>query len=296
MLVRSATSVVCLAAWLTACGSPDDDGAKLDPDSVEGQAFFEGDDGLIQDGNGTDNGSNVLGAGNGNCAPNFTGIVRDFQASHPDFEAFSGNQISPGIVASDLGSDKKPVYNEAGPNMVSMGGEMVYFSNPGNMEGQQTTSKANFDQWYRDTPGVNQSMEYALPFEAAGSGLVFDSNSFFPADDKLFGNEGNNHNFWFTYELHMQFTYNGGEVFTFTGDDDVWVFINNKLAVDVGGLHPAQSRTIDLDAEADRLGISRGKLYDLDLFHAERHTTESNFRVETSIAFVNCEPIFVSAK
>ena len=31
--------------------------------------------------------------------------------------------------------------------------------------------------------------------------------------------------------------------------------------------------------------------YDLDLFHAERHTNESNFRVDTNLAFVNCGTI-----
>jgi fibro-slime domain-containing protein len=80
-------------------------------------------------------------------------------------------------------------------------------------------------------------------------------------------------------ELHSSFTYVGGETFSFTGDDDVWVFINNELVIDLGGVHAAMSDSVDLDT----LGLIVGETYDFDLFFAERHTTESNFKAETTI-------------
>ena len=84
-----------------------------------------------------------------------TGRVRDFQAAsvmpggHPDFETFQGDDASPGIVRPMLGDDKKPVYAPDGPLISDYG--------------QQTTDKARFDQWYRDTDGVNMPVE-RLPF------------------------------------------------------------------------------------------------------------------------------------
>jgi fibro-slime domain-containing protein len=73
-----------------------------------------------------------------------------------------------------------------------------------------------------------------------------------------------------------------------TGDDDLWVFVNGRLAIDLGGLHPPASSTLDLDAAASALGIVAGQQYSLDLFHAERHTEASNFRVDTTLAFTSC--------
>jgi len=235
---------------------------------------------------GSGSGGNGSGTGNnGDCSPVMTGRVRDFQAAnvmpggHPDFETFSGDDASVGIVQPML-VDKKPVYAPNGPLM--------------SMYGQQTTDKARFDQWYRDTDGVNMPVELTLQLMPTGNGISsYDNGAFFPVDNQGFGNDGRDHNFHFTFELHTTFTYRGGEIFTFTGDDDLWVFVNDRLGIDLGGLHPERSRTLNLDMMAGELGITVGGSYPLDLFHAERHTNASHFRVDTSITFTNCEPIII---
>ena len=75
-----------------------------------------------------------------------------------------------------------------------------------------------------------------------------------------------------------------GQKFTFRGDDDLWIFVNSKLALDVGGQHQALQGTIDFDAQSAALGITAGGVYSMDIFHAERQTTDSNFRIETNIS------------
>ena len=62
------------------------------------------------------------------------------------------------------------------------------------------------------------------------------------------------------------------------------MFINGKLAIDLGGLHPAAMGSVALD----RLGLTKGQEYDIELFNAERHTDRSDFRADTNLAFTNC--------
>jgi fibro-slime domain-containing protein len=194
--------------------------------------------------------------------------VRDFRTTHPDFEkdALNYGILYPGLVKGDLGADGKPVYAPPGPTPT-------------------TTGQANFDQWYREVPGVNLPFDVPLLLVAQGTGGgSFDSAAFFPVDGRGWpGDDRLGHNFSFTTEIRTQFRYRGGERFTFKGDDDVWVFVNRKLALDLGGMHGEITGTIDLDVQSADLGITPGNSYALDIFHAERHTVASNFHIETSI-------------
>lgn len=220
-----------------------------------------------------------------------TGVVRDFQVTHPDFESYPGSGQK-NIVMDDLGSDGKPVLN------ADLAGSRGWGQKAG------VTSVESFNQWFRDVPGVNVSMPLTIELERevreSGPVYVFAKERpeyFFPIDSQGYGlsMEGlrwaspGTHNFHFTYELETEFTYtdpakrDNDLVYKFTGDDDVWVFINGKLAIDLGGVHSQQSQSINLDDAAEELGLEPGETYKLKLFFAERHTSESNFRIETNL-------------
>jgi fibro-slime domain-containing protein len=230
--------------------------------------------------------------------------LRDFQpATHPDFESFSGlNDIGCGMVAPALGPDTKPVFvSGIGTKKRVVTGDWEHLAfascdewngwNPGAV----MTGQASFDQWYRDDASVNQTfnIDVTLVDDGSGSGtLVYDSNAFFPLDGMGFGNTPNQqHNFHFTTEAHVRFGYVAGQKFTFRGDDDLWIFVNGKLALDLGGMHMPIAATIDFDAQAADLGIRPGGTYQMDIFHAERHTDQSNFRIQTNISCF--EPVVV---
>ncbi|MFT6388567.1 MAG: fibro-slime domain-containing protein [Cellvibrionaceae bacterium] len=209
----------------------------------------------------------------------FNATVRDFQASHPDFQSFLGDGEL-GIVEDDLGADGLPVY---------AGGEGGT---------KDTSGRTAFDQWYRDVVGINLNIPISLTMtrDSGSSVWRYSNDEFFPINENLlapgtvsWGNSpeaaeiGLDRNYYFTLAANLVFDYEGGEVFTFSGDDDLWVFINGKLAIDLGGVHPALQGTVDLDAVASELGITSGNRYTFDLFFAERRLTQSNFSIETNI-------------
>jgi fibro-slime domain-containing protein len=202
--------------------------------------------------------------------PLLTAVIRDFSPMlSPDFERPPNQRgDDPGIVKPLLGPDDKPEWS-------------------GDPSIHTVESKATFDTWYHDVPGLNVHLETELALVASLSNpgfFVYDDQQFFPIDEQGFGNEGNLHNYHFTLEAKLTFRYSGGERFSFTGDDDMWVFINRHLAINLGGLHQSESQSVSLDERAGELELEHGESYAINIFFAERHTIQSTFKLETSVA------------
>lgn len=216
-------------------------------------------------------------------------VFRDFTDAHPDFEMdFSGDGVRLNLISPNLGPGDKPVFASSIGCPAQQGSQTC--RTDWNVDEPVINSAATFDQWYRDVPGVNMAFtqDVELTQTQASSGIyVFSSNDFFPlGPSDGFGvtppNQGKN--FLFTTEIHLNFQYVAQQRFTFRGDDDLWIFINKKLALDLGSMHGQEQGTIDFDAQAANLGIRPGGVYAMDIFHAERHTSASNFSIETNIA------------
>ena len=197
-----------------------------------------------------------------------------------------------------------------------------------------------FGMWYVDTPAYNKTIVQTLTLggqvngvpsttcnivagQPACTGFQFSSTLFFPLDNvpgawglSGVGNDGKMHDFGFTSVTRYWFQYSGTATLGFFGDDDVYVYINKMLAVDLGATHQRADGGITLDkangtgfscdfvapgpgnvsmglaAVCDpttgmvghtvNLGLSMGNIYEIAVFQAERHTTESNYQLTLS--------------
>jgi fibro-slime domain-containing protein len=140
--------------------------------------------------------------------------------------------------------------------------------------------------------------------------------------------QGTFHNFWFTTEVRYLFAFGGPFELQFYGDDDLFIFINGLLVLDLGGVHQRLPGRVQVDAAGVAsiieggtlnpatniinpcpgidpytlqttnatcvggtcdcrtrtlpLGLTVGNTYEIAVFHADRHPTESNYQLTLS--------------
>lgn len=186
-------------------------------------------------------------------------------SSNPEFEINpKEDAVKKNMVAPSLDNDKKPLVGTSPffNRMISrwfrpwVKGESInnqlynYF---GEYEGNRFDRYKDLSKGLTtvafDTAFKNIVVHDTLEFRYVnGSKGMYEyvSENFFPLDNVGFGKEGRDHNYSFTMEMHWTFTMVPGLTFSFTGDDDVWAFINNKQVMDLGGIHNPSSGTFML--------------------------------------------------
>ena len=285
-------SLASLAAFLPACSSSES--STFDGGGAGGDGGSQNDDGgpslhfdAAPDAGGTQSGDllvtirdfKLYDANDPSTVADFENVPETDQNGNPNPNYF-GPWDDHVIVADMLGADGKPVYKTPGGVTLT------------------THGAAAFDKWYRDVAGTNVHVDYPLHLTpGTGGSSSFDSEKtgvplsaqdptkmFFPIDDgtpyqTAFGNQGDPHNYSFTVELHTTFAYKGGEYFQFRGDDDVFVFVDKRLVINLGGVHGPETAQVQIDT----LGLTKGSSYTLDFFSAERHKTGSNILFTTTL-------------
>lgn len=160
-----------------------------------------------------------------------------------------------------LVSDGNGVYSLNAKNALRYGDTTIY---------EDDTST---DNTYKNDKNVEEKHFYPL------DGLGYDAPDYFgDTTDMTTGRNGN-----FAMVSEAQFVYNPNQYFTFSGDDDVYLYINGVLALDLGGAHGVCTKTVKLSDVAEKCGLTLGEVADFKFFYMERNSSASNFSVETNI-------------
>jgi fibro-slime domain-containing protein len=215
------------------------------------------------------------------------------------------NGVQTGLVRERLGSDGKPVpaYNSLEETAhMAVANRGIYGS--------------NFNRWFNQVPDKSLEIQgQVITFTRLADGRYQyggpnkNGRNVFPLDNvpaaKAFsaGDPApSGHNFGFTMQMETEFYVkaDGTEIFDFQGDDDVWVFVNGRLILDIGGLHeaidgsfqilePDSAGNINIVATVGGksrtvagVGLAQGEVATLSFFYAERSTTEANCLITLS--------------
>jgi fibro-slime domain-containing protein len=250
------------------------------------------------------------------------GVVRDFRSCHPDFDVVPPDGYGHYMwnIATSMNEDNRPVYVGGGYKVLTQAHDTVGRpicwtlynpadgDTPAEPDGPDTgsiTSAETFDQWFKDGCGVNMSTLVTLTGVMQEDGEyegLYEVNipQFYPIDDQLFGNEGDDHNYFFTFTIVAEFQQDVSKnyILMFKSDDDAYVFITGpgipqggRLIADLGGINGSPEQWVQLN----RLGLNNDETYQIYFFKANRNDASSRLHLVTNVPFTSQAPTTILA-
>lgn len=203
---------------------------------------------------------------------------------------------------------QKEVFVESAQNGQQKGEGVKYWWFDSKETSLYLRKDTNSDQLYlgNDSTGettAEYKSEASLNMDSANStGSVSTPYGFFPFNENTTSKSAGRYNYGYGAKLEIPFTLTStGTVedkykneipirFYFSGDDDVWVFIDNQLVLDIGGAHAKVSGVLEFDQQGDKKDtvtsyVSQVKNSKTGNYGAEE-CDKNNHKTETNITYL----------
>ena len=167
--------------------------------------------------------------------------------------------------------------------------------------------KNDFGRWFNTVDG--KSKNYAstidLRYDGTTASFSYENDDFYPltkivVPDESVNSDGKNHLFTFNLGVPFEVMGEGKEAFSISADDDTWVYVNDKIVLDMGGIHGVTSGRFKIQdngevytAVADEalaysgVKLNKGEAAVVRIFHADRDSAESAIRMSFSNMLLN---------
>lgn len=161
----------------------------------------------------------------------------------------------------------------------------------------------NTERWFKSVESKSESYAGTLGMQyvANGAEFIFTAEEFYPLDEVEFSAsdvvnvDGHNHLFTMNFAVPFTVLMSGAESLEVTADDDTFVFVGNKLVIDLGGVHDALTGKFEIhengeiyagvgdgDLAYSGVRVERGDGTIVRIFHADRDSSSSTFDVKFS--------------
>ena len=180
-------------------------------------------------------------------------------------------------------------------------------ANGGNHIPNRGVKGDNFTRWFSAVDG--KSKAYAgtlgLKFNKSTASFSYENNEFYPLNsisvpDEAVNRDGNNHLFTFNLGVPVQVLADGNEEFSIYADDDTWVYVGDKIVIDMGGVHDATTARFKINNEGEvysavdgeemaytGVKLTRDTGAVVRIFHADRDSVDSIFSIRFSKMVLN---------